>query len=506
MKKQYSPLILALVILVLGVSQPSRAAECVRVVGYEPWTGQQTIDPAFNTIQTDVQLIMALYEPLIWVDNNFGLVPRLAKSWEANADGTVWTFKLQEGVKFHDGSDFDAEDVVYTYRRLIAEETASPASAVLGFLTAEGIEAVDSHTVKFTANTPTAELPFLLSNKFALIVSSDDTTAQIKNKANGTGPFTLDEFSPAAVRLVMHANPSYWQEGLPKSDCLELSSIAESVARAAAVMAGQADVLLAVDASTVISLGDDAKVTIAKTEAGPLMMMWMMTDVAPYDDVRVRKAMKLVIDREKMVELALLGYGSPGNDNPIPPSSPAAYRSDVIQQDIPQAKALLAEAGYPNGLKVDLYTGATDLYPGTLVMVQAYKEMASEAGIDVTIIPAPNDSYWDEIWMKKPFTSLYWSLRPPSSALPIAYTSDAPYNGTHWYNKEFDNLVATASKTVDADKRGDLYREAQRLLAEDGGHILPMFSSVVSLMREGCSGFQPHTSVNRVQYQEIHCD
>ena len=489
------------------MAQPSSAAtECTRVIGYEPWTPSTSIDPMINVTQTDVMYIMALFEPLAWVTSDFGLEPRLATSWEPNADGSVWTFHLREGVKFHDGSDFDAEDVVYTYERMLDPASASPAADVMPFLKPGSVEAVDAHTVRFTASEPVVELPFRISNKFTLIVSSDDSTEDITGKANGTGPFMLEEFSPAAVRATLERNRNYWRAGLPKSDCIEISAIGESVARAAAVMGGEADVLLAVDASTVLSLSEDAEVEVLQTQAGPLMMMWMMGDVPPFDDARVRKAMKLVIDRQKLVDVALLGFGSIGNDNPVPPSSPEAYRSDPIPQDVEMAKALLAEAGHGDGLEVDLYLGATALYPGLDIMAQAYKEMAAEAGIEINLVPAPVDSYWEEIWMKKPFTQLYFSLRPAATGLTIAYTSDAPYNGIHWFNDTFDKLVADAGMTLDEDKRRGLYQEAQRMLAEESGLILPAFSAVVSMVRKGCSGFQPHVEVNRVQYENIVCN
>lgn len=508
MKKRFTPLAVAAAGLALSamVAQPGHAAECTRVVGYEPWTSSTSIDPMVNVTQTDVMYIMALFEPLAWVTSDFGLEPRLATSWEPNADGSVWTFHLRKGVKFHDGTDFDAEDVVYTYKRMLDPDSVSPAADVMPFLTPDSVEAVDSHTVRFTAGQPVVELPFRISNKFTLIVSSGDSTEEITAKANGTGPFMLDEFSPAAVRATLTRNPDYWRAGLPKSDCIEISAIGESVARAAAVMSGEADVLLAVDASTVLSLDEDAEVEVLQTQAGPLMMMWMMGDVPPFDDVNVRKAMKLVIDRQKLVDVALLGFGSVGNDNPVPPSSPEAYRTDAIPQDIEMAKALLAESGHGDGIEVDLFLGATALYPGLDIMAQAYQDMAAEAGITVNLVPAPVDSYWDEIWMKKPFTQLYFSLRPAATGMTIAYTSDAPYNGIHWFNDTFDKLVADAGMTLDEDKRRGLYQDAQRMLAEESGLILPAFSAVVSMVRQGCSGFQPHVEVNRVQYENISCN
>jgi peptide/nickel transport system substrate-binding protein len=216
--------------------------------------------------------------------------------------------------------------------------------------------------------------------------------------------------------------------------------------------------------------------------------------------------LKAVLDRQSMVELALLGQGSPGNDNPIPPTSSQAYTSEVPTQDIERAKALLAEAGYADGLQVQLHTGATELYPGMLTMVQAYKEMAAEAGIDIEIVTSPSDSYWDEIWLKQPFATSYWSPRPAASAFATGYTCAAEYNETHWCRPEFDSLLQEASETVDEAARNDLYKEAQRILAEEGGVIVPAFTSVISALRVGCTGYEPHVDVNRLRFADLACE
>lgn len=475
---------------------------CARVLGFE-WSATNTADPAKINNVADAMYSWAMYEPLVWLDNGFEPQPYLAESWEPNEDGTVWTFHLRQGVTFHDGSAFDANDVIYTYKRLIDPATASPASAELAFLADATMEAVDDHTVRFTLANPDVELPIRLSSKFALIVPEGGE--QLATKPVGTGPFKTDAVTPEAPRAVLQANTSYWQEGSPKSSCLELTAITEPVSRAAAMLSEQADLLLVVDPTTIEQLRGSGKVDLAEAKGGTFIVFTMQVDVPPFDDVRIRQAMKAVMDRQAMVELGLLGLGVPGNDNPIPPTSPAAFMSEVPGPDIEKAKQLLAEAGHADGLKVQLHTGATELYPGMLTMVQAYKEQAAQAGIDIELVTSPADSYWDEIWLKQPFVTSYWSPRPPASAFATGYTCAAQYNETHWCREDFEALLKQASETVDAGARADLYKKAQQVLAEEGGVIVPAFTSLVSGLRKGCTGYEPHVDINRMRFADLAC-
>ena len=221
----------------------------------------------------------------------------------------------------------------------------------------------------------------LLATKYALIMRDGATTEGMAKASNGTGPYIIADLKADAPRTVLAANPTYWQAGKPTSPCLELSGIADPIARASAIQSGDTDLLIATDAATLPLIQANPDINLLKAKGTLVMTMAMMVDQPPINDVRVRQAMKLVVDRTAMVLLVTLCFGELGNDIPVPPTSPLAVLNQPLPRDLDRARALLAEAGLADGLSVYLWTGATDLVPGMNVMVQAYKEMAAEAAI-----------------------------------------------------------------------------------------------------------------------------
>ena len=278
--------------------------------------------------------------------------------------------------------------------------------------------------MKVKLDSPIVELPSILATKHGMVVKNGASSDDIRFRPNGTGAFSLKELKLGDLKTTFTRNDSYWREGLPKSACLTVTAITEPISRVAALKSGEADIVLVVDPATIGTLKEDPNITLTKSAGGSAITMGMFMDVKPFDDPRVRQAMKLVIDRQAIVDTALLGFGTPGNDNPILPNSPDAYRSDVMQRDVGKAKQLLAEAGHPDGFSVDLH--AADLMPGTMAMVQAYQQMASEAGIKINIINEPAGEYWDTIWLKQPFAVSNWGMRTTPAALSVAYRKDSP--------------------------------------------------------------------------------
>jgi peptide/nickel transport system substrate-binding protein len=493
-------------LILAGASSSGMAAagdECVKILGYE-WSGEkQSMDPADMHSGDDAYHTFAVYNRLVDIDDSFNVLPELATEWSVSPDGLTWTFKLREGVKFHSGKDFSSADVVYTFKRLLDEKTGSGARAVLEFLDPNGIKAVDATTVTFTTPNPVVELPVLITNKFTNIVPEDATKDQLRLHGDGTGPFMQEQFTPNAPVRILRKNPNYWNAGQPKAECLRITVAQEAVAGVSALKAGQADLMLNVDPSVIPSLKDDPSVELLETGASNSMTVSVWVDTKPFDDIKVRQALKSVVDRQAMVDTVLLGFGEAGADSPVPIGNPASYTTEAPKQDIELAKKLLAEAGHKDGLKIDLYTA--EGVPGMVRMAQVFAEMAKPAGFDINVIVTPAESYWDDVWLKKPIGTSAWSMRPPGEGLAVAYTQSAKWKETHWERPDYDALLLKANTTVDEAERTKLYQQAGELLAKEGGLILPMFVHQVLALRKGCEGYKPLAQNFNLNFEDLSC-
>ena len=489
----------------LSLAGQARAADdCVVVVGTDSGGPNLTMDPAFLNTDDDAYHLYAVYNRLVGINTSMEPVPELAESWSVSDDGLTWTFKLRPGVKFHDGSDFGAADVVYTFARLLDPALNSPAASTLSFLTADAIKAVDDQTVTFTTASPIANLPELIAVKYTLIVPEGAKAEDLRLHENGTGPFKQETFTPSETKRVLVRNDQYWKAGLPKAKCLEMSVMTEEVPRTAALQSGAVDLILVTSAASVPQLQADPGVKLLESPAGTYYNFVMWMDQKPFDDVRVRQAMKAVVDRQAMVDTVLLGYGEPGNDNPVPPSWPSAFTHDIPQRDVDKAKRLLAEAGYPDGIDLDLYTGEGS--PGLVKMAEAYQQMAADAGIRVNLIQNPADSYWSTIYNQKPFFQAAWSARTPAQSLAYTFASNSSNNESRWKRPDYDALLDAAREEIDPAKRAAIYNEAQKMLTEEGSTIIPFFIKTVAAMRATCDGYQPHMQSNNLNYETLTCE
>jgi len=480
------------------------AADCLRVIGTEGAGPAVTMDPAFNNLNDDSYQQNLVFNKLVNVDANFQPIPELAKAWSVSDDGKTWTFELEQGVTFHDGKPMTAADVVWSFKRLIDPAVGSPGAGLLGFLDPAGIVAVDDHTVSMTTKDVVAELPLMISNKYTMIVQDGATTEVLKAKGIGTGPFMQDVYDLAQDTRIFQRNPNYWRAGLPKAACIDLKVITEEVSRIAAIQSGSVDLIVSAGPATVTTLGGDTRVTVVPAAgAGGYINLSMQSDQKPFDDVRVRQAMKAVVDRQLVVDTVLLGNGVAGNDTPIASTNPMAFIAETTPRDVPKAKALLAEAGYPDGITVDLNTAEAG--PSYVLLAQVYQQMAAEAGITVNVINNPADSYFDVIWMKTPFFVSSWNGRSVPEALAYTFLSDAEYNEGNWKNADYDKLVIGARTEVDPAKRAEMVKQAQAILAADGGLIIPAFFTDVSVLRAGCEGYVPHPSASILNYETLTC-
>ena len=450
----------------------SQSTGTLRLVHTLEWAGKEVLHPAspvrfFPTIEL-------LYNGLVRLDQAGQLKPELAESWKSNDAATEWTFALRKNVTFHNGAPFTAKDVLYTLNSVMDPKLESPGAAVLALVNAAKVTAPDDHTVVFPLNQPHADFPLLLLH-YSMYIIPDGIGEAVNTTGVGTGPFMLKQFAPEGMTTVV-ANPTYW-DGAPGVAQVDIVGIADAEGRVSALLADQVDYLEDASPSSIALIEQKPDYALISLPAGSWPVFVMNTTVAPFDDARVRMAMKLVIDRDAMVKSVLNGYGKVAGDHPVWPGD-QYYKEVPRPRDIEKAKALLAEAGFANGLEVTLYTSDIDV--NMIPMTVLYKEMAAEAGITVNIQQEAADGYWNDIWMKKPFCCSSWGERTADQVLNEVYRSGATWNETFWSNATFDGLLDQARQQLDYTQRKALYQQAQQLLSDEGGAIIPFFTDTLS--------------------------
>lgn len=405
--------------------------------------------------------------------------PDLATRWEASDDARAFTFFLREGVTFHDGTPFTADDVVATYTAILNPDVPAAASSVLGAV--EKVEAVDPLTVRFTLKTPFADLPFSTAHANARIISKaalERPLTELDTRANGTGPFKLETYDSARmVRLVKNEN--YYQPGKPYLDAVEMMLFPDLAAESANFLSGATDVMLTVQQAEFARIAAASGIEAQRVASGRYVCVVMRQDQKPWDDVRVRKALAMATDRELLVEVILEGLGRPAYDSIVAPELQFATEKPVIPYDPAGARKLLAEAGYPDGIKATLV--ASDR-PGIRVQTAiALKQSAAPGGFDLTVETMPHDTYLANVWMKGAFYIGYWGMQPTIDATyRLLLTSDGSYQDTEWKNAEFDALIDEGSATVDPAKRAEIYARAQAMELADTPYIVPFFEDVLT--------------------------
>ena len=409
------------------------------------------------------QVIEKTMNRLVRNDLNGVPSPSLATSWTANADASEWTFNLRKGVKFHDGSDFDAEDVKFSIMRVSANK--SPAAKGISMI--ESVEIIGSHKVKMKLNTSFADLPLNLTDYRLRMLSSEseDTIAQT---GIGTGPFIVEKFD-AEGTTILKANPDYW-EGAPGVAEVHVIAISDSQARVQALLSRQIDMLRVIDFKQKPIFDGNPKFKHHVILTGNWRGMVMRTDVEPFTDARVRKAVRMSIDRQALADLVTGGAAEITCDHPVMKTD--QYRADLsCPQDIQGAKKLLAEAGYPRGIEFTVYPSS--LEPAWTPIAEVVQQQVAAAGIKVNIQVVPSDGYWSDIWMKKDVAMTRWGQRPADQALNEIYHSGAKWNESYFKSDKFDNILASARKELDFEKRKAIYQSAQKMLYEESGTLIP---------------------------------
>ena len=414
------------------------------------------------------------------VDNQGKLVGELAESWSASSDAKKWVFKLRKGVEFHNGKTMDADDVVASINHHRGEDSTSAAKSILDAV--EDIKADGKDTVVVTLSGGNADLPFLMSDYHLVILPAKEGKVDWQSGV-GTGGYSLTSFEPG-VSATAKRNPNYWKAGRANFDEIEIIGIQDAVARTNALITGQIDVMSTVDLKTVDRLKQKAGIRVEQSTGTSHKTFAMFTDVAPFDDNNVRMALKLSIDREELVQKVWRGYAVLGNDHPIAPAN-RFHDGNIPQRtyDPDKGKWHLKQAGLTS-LKIDL-SASDGAYSGAVDVAILYKERAAKAGIEINVIREPADGYWSNVWLKKPYVAVSWSGRATEDWMfSTAYAAGVAWNDSHWNNERFNALLIEARAELNEAKRADMYAEMQLLVRDQGGVVIPVFTSYVFAMAD----------------------
>ncbi|MEM9238829.1 MAG: ABC transporter substrate-binding protein [Pseudomonadota bacterium] len=423
--------------------------------------------------------------------------PDLATSWSANDDGTVWTLELRDGVTFHDGSGFNAADVVYSLERILDPASDSPAASVISMVA--GVKALDDMTVELTLDSTFADLPLQLMDPRLRIIpeGSGDTIGQT---GIGTGPFKVDAFDADGV-TVLTAFEDYY-EGEPLLARMEIYGIPDEKTRLQAFLAGQLDMERGIKPLVRRALNRSDAYVVQEIPTGNWSGLVFRTDVPPFDNVNVRRALRMVVDRQEMLKLALDGGGIVSCDTPVAPSD--QYRADMdCARDIEGAKQLLAEAGYPDGLKIKMHVAAVDAAWEAMALV--FQDHAAQAGIDVEIVNASADGYWSEVWMKKDAFATSWGERPGDQALNEPFQSQAKWNESYFQDYTFDEKMRQARQSLDFFQRRGFYVEAQEYLFKRSGTLIPFHRTQLVGLSPRVKGL-PGFKSDRIRWHQVSVD
>ena len=442
--------------------------------------GANTSDSWDGRTHSDSFMIMAahgcVFDCLTEVGADGQLKGELAESWEASADAITWTFKLRQGVTFHSGKAFGADDVLASLAMHTAEGAKSAAKPIVENI-AE-MKKINEHEVQMTLKAGNADFPFLLSDYHILMFPAGEIDEAIAS-GNGTGLYKVVSFDPG-VRFVGKRVDSHYKDGSAGwFDEVEFIAINDASARMNALMTNQVDAVNRVDFKTEALLKANPNVNIFEVTGNQHFTFPMLTGTDPFSNIKVRQALKHAVNRQELVDKILLGHGAVANDHPIGPAN-QYYAADLAQNDYDpdKAKALLKEAGVDN-LTVDL-SAANAAFPGAVDAAQLYQASAKAAGININVVQEPDDGYWSNVWLKKPWCACYWSGRATEDWMfSTAYESGVPWNDSGWENARFQELLLTARAELDSAKRKDMYTEMQMLMSSEGGTVVPMYANYV---------------------------
>lgn len=450
---------------------------------------KDTIDAHLPTTDPDIMRQWNMYESLAVRSPDFSRLDMLiAESIEAaGSKPNAWTVRLKDGIEFHNGKTVGADDVIFSLQRITDPKDPKTGNSSLSYIDRDNLKKIDERTIRIPLKLTNAAFPDDLGQYFNAIVPTDYDP----KKPVGTGPFKFQSFTPGQ-RSVFVKNPNYWQTGKPYADQLVIIDFTDDTARVNALLGGQVEAINNLPAGQVAAIRSNPNMRVLNSPTGAWQPFTMRIDAAPFDDVKVRQAMRLLVDRKQMVQQVLSGFGSVAND--LYARYDPMYASDLPQrnQDLEQAKSLLKSAG-KEGLTVELVT--SPVFNGVVEAAQVFAEQAKGAGVNVKVRKVDTGTFYDpDKYLKWPFAQDFWASRVYLAQVAQGDLPNSPFNETHWGKGKFESLINEARGTVDEAKRKEILHQAQQMQYDQGGYIIPYFSNIIDAYSSKVSGFVPAKS------------
>jgi len=439
------------------------------------------IDPILVADEGGLSVMSQSGEFLSWSDSKLQLQPRLAESWKPNSDGSEWTFKIRQGVKFHDGTPMTAEDVASSINALSDPKSGSNAlSTFAGVLSKDSAKATDASTVVFSLDSPNGNFPYMLSSdNYNSVIVPKDLSGKWEKTFPGTGPWKLEKYTPnSGVSFV--PNKDYWDKTrVPKLDRQQVKFYPKEQAQILGLQSGDVDVLVHFSPTGGKALLNDPNVTVIELRASVHREIHMRNDKKPFDDKRVRQALALAVDRAALVNGLMAGKADFGNDSPFAPVFPSTDKSVAQRkQDLEKAKALMQQAGVSNAsVTIDTWDGfeLPDL-------AQLLQNDAAKIGLKLTPNVTPATTYYgDAVFGKSPWLDStmgitdYGHRGVPNVFLAAQLSSKGVWNAAHFKNPTYDGLFKDYVSALDIGAQRAAAAKIQNLLLDETPNLYTYF-------------------------------
>ncbi len=447
---------------------------------------QETLNPLIGVTPIDQGRIQNLYDPLVIVNPDLSTSPGLALSWTPNSDNTVWEVKLRPDVTWHNGKTFGADDVIYSIQQMAKTDGSSYATPFVATVNLKDLKKVNNLTVQIPLTAPDADLSANFTYYNSWMIQNGETDFK---KPIGTGPFMADTFTPGK-ESVFQANPNYWVTGKPYVKTLKIISFDDTTARLNALLSGEIQAMAQLPTADAKAHSTTGDITVLSGPSPQPMMFYMDVTQAPFNDPKVRQAMRLIADRQALIDGALNGYGTVGND--VVGKGAKYFDASLPQrvQDLDQAKSLLQSAGQAN-LTVELDT--SPIFPGFVESATLLAEQAKGAGVTINLKQQPSNSYYDPstLYLKMAFAETQWAITSLKFFYEQALTSGAPYPETHWKNADTDKWLNAAIAESDQTKAQGYWDQVQKQQYDEGGYLQWVNADWVDGLGNNVKGMKP---------------